>query len=110
VRKIVDSPNKQRNKIVRWNDCPVLEGLDIRCVAEVLIHPVIGNKNEKIRQIAIDDFRQFIKKAKYTYKVLGVFGRCFDEKLGGAIVRRDIEKFSDAEITFPPPKNDLFFS
>ncbi|MEF9438922.1 hypothetical protein GJG85_21090 [Burkholderia sp. MS389] len=110
VRKIVASLNKQRNKIVHWHDYPVFEGADIKYVAEVLIHPVIGDKNAKLPQLAIDDLRQFIKKAKYTSKVLGVFRRCFDERLGDAIVRRDIEKFSDAEITFPPPKNDLFFS
>ncbi|HDR8968920.1 TPA: hypothetical protein QDB32_000546 [Burkholderia vietnamiensis] len=109
VRKIIDSLNRQRNKIVHWHDYPVLEGPDIKYVAEVLIHPVVDNKNEKLRQLSIDDLRQFTQKAKYTSKVLGSFRRCFDARLGDAVVRREIEKFSGSEIKFPPPENDLFF-
>ncbi|MEK6351433.1 hypothetical protein [Burkholderia cepacia] len=109
ARKIIDSLNRQRNQIVHWHDYPVYKGPDLKYVAEILIHPVIGNKNEKLRELAIGDLRQFIQKAKYTSKVLRAFRRCFDTGMGDAIVRREIEKFSGAEIKFPPPEKDLFF-
>ncbi|MBU9259111.1 hypothetical protein KTD13_01955 [Burkholderia multivorans] len=109
ARKIIDSLNKQRNKIVRWHDYPVFEGPNLKYVAEILIHPVIGNKNGKLRELAIGDLRQFTQKAKYTTKVLRAFRRCFDTRIGDVAVRHEIEKFSGAEITFPPPEKDLFF-
>ncbi|WP_175684220.1 hypothetical protein [Burkholderia cenocepacia] len=109
ARKIIESLNRQRNKIVHWHDYPVYEGPELKYVAEVLIHPVIDNRNEKFSQLAIDDLRQFTQKAKYTSKVLGAFRRCFDVRASDVIVRREIEKFSGAEIRFPPPAKDLFF-
>ncbi|MDN7611276.1 hypothetical protein [Burkholderia cepacia] len=110
ARKIIESLNRQRNKIVHWHDYPVCEGPDLKYVAEILIHPVVDNGNEKLSGLAIDDLRQFIKKAKYTSKVLAAFRRCFDAKMGEALVRREIEKFSSAEIKFPPPEKDIFVS
>jgi len=104
--KIVESWNRQRNKVVHWHDYPVYEGSSLKHTAEILIHPVINNQNENLSQLSIDDLRQFTKKAIYVSEVLVAFRLCFDTRLSEGMLRRSTEKFLSTEIKFPPPERD----
>ncbi|PRX34217.1 hypothetical protein B0G75_102246 [Paraburkholderia sp. BL18I3N2] len=109
VVKMIESLTKQRNKIVHWHGYPVSEGAAPRYTGEVLIHPVVG-RGKKLSEVSIDDLRQFSEKATYTAKVLNAFSQCFNDRAGEAIVQREIARFSQAELKFPPPAKDPFFS
>jgi len=111
--KILNSLNKQRNKIVHWHSYPVYEKnknsdkKDFENTKFILIHPIIKGPDDKLSELSSHNIEEFIKKTQYVTQVLNRFRHCFDKTVP-ILTKQEIKLFSENELKYPPDKNDPF--
>ncbi len=104
VCQMIDSLNKQRNKIVHWHSYPVYDGRkNFENTSHILIHPV--QKGELKSQLSAHDLKIFTRKTEYVADTLFKFMECFESSMD-IFQKQAIEIFSNYKVAFPPKDND----